>query len=178
MSAEEAEQARERQHERDMEQLAAQGAMSAPGPSDNAFDAQKAEYLETLIDDDIDTGLVNELDNVLSRDFVLGNLKDADFEEIKWLVRLEIQFVLSNYPLPDSQMHGWYRAAIADDPSEHKNPVPAETRSKIETLSMAFLARVSRSVDAEQLEHFERTTQRVERMDSNDEDDGGLTGLV
>jgi hypothetical protein len=167
---------RERDREAQMEQTAASSAMQSAGPAKEAFDAEKAEYLETLVEHEIDTGTVKTLDNLLSRDFVLGNLKRKDFEEMKWLARDEVERVLLNYPSHQSVMAGWRRAAAFDNPTDKKRPLPAETRSMITTTTMSFISRLSRSINAEQLEHFERTTSRVETVKSDGEGDSIFDG--
>jgi len=172
---EQIEQARDRQQERQLQNEGAAAGLADAGPAGTAFDREKAEYLETLIDDDIDPGTVRTLDNLLSRDFVLGYLKSADFEEIKWLARLEIRFELMEYPDRHSIMTGWRRAAAYDDLDERKRALTNETRSKLEQLAMAFIGRLSRSKGGEQLGHLERTTSRVETVSEDKDDDGSIT---
>jgi galactose-1-phosphate uridylyltransferase len=176
MSVETRRQEAERDREHQMEQTAASSAMQSAGPATEAFDAEKAEYLETLVEHEIDTGTIQTIDNLLSRDFVLGNLQRKDFEEMKWLARDEVERVLLEYPAAESAMTGWRRGAAFDDRADQKQPLTAETRSMITTTTMSFISRLSRSINAEQLEHFERTTSRVETVKSDDEGDSIFDG--
>jgi len=176
MSIEEQRAERERDREAQMEQTAATAGLQGGGPAAEAFGKEKAEYLETLIQHDIDSGTVATLDNLLSRDFVLGNLARRDFREMKFLARHEVDKVLLEYPRPESSMTGWRRGAAYDDSTEQKQTLKPETRSKIGTQTMSFISRLSRSIDAEQLEHFERTTSRVETVKSDDDNEGMFSG--
>jgi len=177
MSVEEQRAERERDREAQMEQTAATAGLQSGGPAAEAMDTNKSEYLESLIDnEDIQSGLADDLRNLLSRDFILGNLERGDYTELKWLGRHELQTLLCDYPKPRSVMTGWRRQAYYDGDASPKEPLSSQKRYKIETMVMSYIARLSRSKDAEQLEHFERTTSRVETVKSDDEGDGFFDG--
>lgn len=151
-----------------LEQAAHQGQLS------QGFEDTSVEYLREMVETNLDPGTVRVLDNYLSPDFVLGNDREEDYHEFKWLLEIKIQRVFERHP-PEGGVGGIERSYYYDDHSDALSALSGDEREVIRTYKDGILKRARRSVDGMQQEEIGKTTSRVETVDTNDDD--GSRGL-
>jgi hypothetical protein len=164
--------AQERQQQRSQEnaqhQQAQQAAFTQSGKPSK-------EYLESLTDHDLDENTLDTLQNLLSKDFVLGNLEEAEKDELKWLFRSVKRRVVAMHPPEESYVQGDYRKFLHDDPSDGFQSLSDAEKEGIWHIIVGVHARVTRSVEGWQQEEFGKVYAVSERREGDD--DGGLGGL-
>jgi hypothetical protein len=131
-------------------------------------------YINEMTDHELEQGTIDILSNLLDRDFMLGNLSDAEVHEYRWLarvIRLEIEAL---HPNEDSVFRGELRAAAFDDRSDALPSLSEQDLSIIEQFLMAVIARATRGKDGWQQEMFNKTISASERREVGDDDDGGI----
>ena len=166
MSVEEQRKAQESMQ--DHQQNLNQAAQMAPSYSD------RREYLEAVVDDDLDEGTVNMLLNMKSRDFILSKLKDAELNEIKKLREITLKKVFAAHPNEDRIMKGAVREQVYDG-GNAVMPLSQKTKIQIDQYVRGAFARVARSRDGFQQEQFGKTISASERRTADDEDGGLLS---
>jgi len=137
-------------------------------------EAMDRTYINEMTDHELDQGTVDILSNLLDRDFMLGNLSDAEVHEYRWLarvIRLEIEAL---HPNEDSVFTGELRAAAFDDRKDALPALSEQDLSIIEQFLMAVIARATRGKDGWQQEMFNKTISASERREVGGEDDGGI----
>jgi len=161
------EEIREQQREDQLHQMNLQSAQANGQAMDKT-------YINEMTDHELDQGTVDILSNLLDRDFMLGNLSDAEVHEYRWLarvIRLEIEAL---HPNEDSVWKGPLRAVAFDDRKDALPSLSEQDLSIIEQFLMAVIARATRGKDGWQQEMFNKTITASERRDVGNDDDGGI----
>lgn len=132
----------------------------------------RREYLEAVIEDQLDDATVGMLRNMTSPDFILSNMNDAEITEIKKLRRITYKKVIAAHPNDDAIMQGDLREQV------YKNGRKLESLTQnqkvlIDQYIRGAFARLVRSRDGFQQEQFGKTISASERKDSDGEN-GGL----
>lgn len=153
-------QARQRQHQQNL-------ASAGETP-------MSKQYIDKVTGEDLSSDTVERLSNLLDRDFMLGNLDDAETHEYRWLARVAVKEVTGHYPRQDSIWQGELRAAAKDDPTDGDEALDAADRAEIEQFVMGAIARATRGRDGWQQEMFNKTIQASETREIDDDDDGGF----
>lgn len=135
----------------------------------------RREYLEEVVEDELDDATVGMLRNMTSRDFILSKLNDAEITEIKKLRRITYKKIVAAHPHPDAIMQGELRKQVYDDGDALK-PLSQNQKVLIDQYLRGAFARLARSRDGFQQEQFGKTISASERKDAN-EDDGGLVSF-
>lgn len=136
-----------------------------------------SRYLKTLSDTTLSQGTITVLDNLLTQDFVLGNVTDAEYNELKWLTRLTSRKVFAMHPRHDSALVGERRAFLLDDPDETLEPLTEQEKITIENFIRGVFMRASRARDGWQQEQMSKTYTVSEIRDEDDNDDKLMKGL-
>jgi len=131
-------------------------------------------YINEMTDHELDQGTVDILSNLLDRDFMLGNLSDAEVHEYRWLARVLRLEIEALHPNERSVFAGATRAAAFDDPHDALPSLSEQDLSIIEQFLMAVIARATRGKDGWQQEMFNKTIQASETREVGDDDDGGF----
>jgi hypothetical protein len=121
-------------------------------------------YLREVIRDELDEETVEAIQNLTSRNFVLGQIGEDREHEITWLVRNMVDLVKAQFPPPESSIRGEYRAALLEDDRDQKQPLKPYQERLIEQAVWAFLFDISRSKDGfqqEKLSDAESTSRRI-----------------
>ena len=134
---------------------------------------ERREYLETLVDSGLDPGTADVVVNMLQQDFVLGNISDAEFTEIKKLRQITLKKIFAMHPHPDAAMQGERRKAVLGDDAMGLKPLSQQDKVKIDTFVRGALMRLSRSKDGFQQEELGKTIAASERRDVDGDDNGG-----
>lgn len=132
------------------------------------------QYIDKVTGEDLSSETVERLSNLLDRDFMLGNLDDAETHEYRWLARVAVKEVTGHYPRQDSIWQGELRAAAKDDPTDGDEALDAADRAEIEQFVMGAIARATRGREGWQQEMFNKTIQASETREIDDDDDGGF----
>src|SRR6056297_2436664 len=137
-------------------------------------EAMDRTYINEMTDHELDQGTVDILSNLLDRDFMLGNLSDAEVHEYRWLARVLRLEIEALHPNERSVFAGATRAAAFDDPHDALPSLSEQDLSIIEQFLMAVIARATRGKDGWQQEMFNKTIQASETREVGDDDDGGF----
>ncbi len=132
----------------------------------------RREYLEAVIEDQLDDATVGMLRNMTSPDFILSNMNDAEITEIKKLRRITYKKVVAAHPNDDAIMQGDLREQVYEN-GRKLEPLSQNQKVLIDQYIRGAFARLVRSRDGFQQEQFGKTISASERKDS-DSDDGGL----
>lgn len=135
----------------------------------------RREYLEEVVEDELDDATVGMLRNMTSRDFILSKLNDAEITEIKKLRRITYKKIVAAHPDKDAVMKGDLREQVYEDGAA-LTPLSQNQKVLIDQYLRGAFARLARSRDGFQQEQFGKTISASERKDSNDED-GGLVSF-
>ena len=146
------------------------GQMAAdhePGPQMNE------DHFQELVEAGVPEDTVFHLRSLLSRDFVLSNLSEAEVHEMRWLARNLALRVFAIHPSKKSHMTGTYRQWVFDEQNQALTPLSDGQRAKIRSFILAYIARVSRSKAGWQQEELSRQYQVSEMRTDSDDDEGG-----
>jgi len=141
-------------------------AAQAPGFGD------RREYLEAVIEDELDEASVGMLRNMTSADFILSYLNDPEINEIKKLRLITLKKVFAAHPHRDSIMQGDLREQIYDNGTKLK-PLTANQKVLIDEYIRGAYARLARSREGFQQEEFGKTISTSETRRPDSEDAGG-----
>jgi len=131
----------DREELREQEQRQRQHQQNLAAAGDTPMSKQ---YIDKVTGEDLSSDTVDRLSNLLDRDFMLGNLDDAETHEYRWLARVAVKEVTGHYPRQDSIWQGELRAAAKDDPTDGDEALDAAERAEIEQFVMGAIARATR----------------------------------
>lgn len=131
-------------------------------------------YINEMTDHELAQGSVDILSNLLDRDFMLGNLSDAEVHEYRWLVRVLRLEIEALHPNEDSVFRGPLRAVAFGDRDDALPSLSEQDLSIIEQFLMAVIARATRGKDGWQQEMFNKTIQASETRQVGEDDSGGF----
>lgn len=136
--------------------------------------SDRREYLEAVIEDELDSASVQMLRNMTSPDFILSNFNDAEINEIKKLREITLKKIFAAHPDQRSVMQGTIRAQVYGlDREKGPEPLDQKQRALIDEYVRGAYARVARSRDGFQQEQFGKTISASERK-SPEDGEGGL----
>jgi len=131
------------------------------------------DHFQELVEAGIPDDTVFHLRSLLSRDFVLSNLSEAEVHEMRWLARNLALRVFAIHPSKKSHMTGTYRQFVFDEQNQALTALSDGQRAKIRSFILAYIARVSRSKGGWQQEELSRQYQVSEMRTEDVDDDGG-----
>jgi len=131
------------------------------------------DYVRQMLQSDLDRGTVDMLENLLSPDWVLSKMSDAEIHEMRWLARTMSDEVDSMHPPEDSIWTGEIRQYAADDERQKLTPLNNAERLTIFEFVQGFIARVARSKEGFQQENFKKQIRKSEREDKSEQESGG-----
>lgn len=156
-------------------QLRTTGAQVAQ-QEDTSFER---DVLEFLAESDLSDQNKDILKDYLSRDLVFANIDSAEYNELKWELRVLKEILYLHYPSPDCLVTGELRAAINDDPDDTVEPLTQEERLRIETFFRNIRLRLTRSKDMKQQEMLRTSIAQTEvRRDGDNSGGKGLLGRL
>ncbi len=132
------------------------------------------EYLKELTKYDLDPATEKLMANLLSPDFVLGNLKDAEVKEVRWLARVTALAIQRMHPPEGSAYTGEARKYYLDTKYALK-PLSDHEINLINQALLDFFLRITRSRDGWQQDQISQQ-MKVSKREEGD-DDGGIGGL-
>jgi len=156
----------ERDHSRNLD-----AAASERGMFDGEGKMRRAVVRE-LTEPDVSDGAVEQLSNLLTKDFVLGNLSEAEVHEIKWMsrqMRLEIDDV---HPHSRSVWQGEFGQFFFE--SNHALSSQEDlTQTQAEQLLLDISARAARGKEGFATKQLNTSINVSERRDDSDNSSSG-----
>jgi len=137
------------------------------------------EYVRSILSTHIeDTRLKQELKDLLSGDYALGNFTSADRQYFRLKADNIGLFVEETHPPAESWGQGLLGAALYDDPEYGMHALEDKSKIRMQTVLMDHFALTSRAVDGWQQEKFSENIQTRRMEDNRDRDEettlGGL----
>jgi hypothetical protein len=134
---------------------------------------ERREYLDRVIEDELDDATVGMLRNMTSADFILSNFNDAEINEVKKLREITYKKVVAAHPSQRTAMRGERRTVVYED-GKKLRPLDANQKVLIDQYIRGAFARLVRSREGFQQEQLGKTiSESVTHTDSGS-DDGGL----
>lgn len=134
---------------------------------------ERREYLEAVIEDELDAGTVGMLRNMTSPDFILSNFDGAEIHEIKKLRQITLRKVFAAHPSDDAIMQGELREQVYDGGTKLQALTPNQ-KALIEQYVRGAYARLARSKDGFQQEQLGKTISASETRTPNNDSSGGI----
>lgn len=133
------------------------------------------EYLQELTANELDDHTIALMQNLVSQDFLLSNLKSAEINEIKWLSRSMARKIKRMHPPQESFVQGERRKVLLDDDRDGLSALTPHQENLVDQALMDFFTRVARSRDGWQQDEMGKQL-RVSRTedDSGDDNEGGF----
>jgi hypothetical protein len=156
---------RQQEHEEQLHRMNLSAADSDT-PMDQA-------YIREMTEHDLDDPTVDILSNLLDKDFLLGNLQEAEVHEYRWLARVMMLEVKSLHPTKKGVFAGDLRAVCFDDADDALEPLSDREKAVIEQFVMGVIARATRGRGGWQQEMFNKTITASEKREVSDDDDSG-----
>lgn len=131
-------------------------------------------YIDKVTDSQLQQGTVDILQNLLSKDFVLGNLSEAEVHEHRWLVRELLLEVEAAHPRDDSMWKGRFRQVAAGREREALEPLDSAQKTVMQQLIHGVITNATRSRGGWQQEELNKSYRVSERREPDANDDGGF----
>lgn len=130
-------------------------------------------YIDKVTNSQLDQGTVDVLANLLSKDFVLGNLSEAEVHEHRWLTREIVMEVEAEHPNPESMWQGRFRQVAAGRERDALRPLDGPQKAVMQQFTMGVISRATQSRDGWQQEELNKSYRVSERREP-DKDEGGF----
>jgi hypothetical protein len=130
-------------------------------------------YIDKVTNSQLQQGTVDILSNLLSKDFVLGNLSEAEVHEHRWLTRELVLEVEAAHPRPNSMWRGRFRQVASGKKRDALQPLDDAQKTTMQQFVQGVIARATRSRDGWQQEEVNKSYRVSERREP-DKDDGGI----
>lgn len=177
----------EREAKKDMqaEQGALQNAFNKNGNLSQGFiqEIVSKKGLEVGAPDGVDndnvvhTRTVAKLQNMLSRDWVLGNITEAQEHDARHKLEVLKLKVLGTYPPEESAIQGDVRAFLMDNPEENQTALTAQEQILIDELIETLKTRIGRGRGGFERKQENTSISRAETDTDPEEEQGGWGGL-
>jgi len=164
-----AEEIRDQQRQQQLHQMNLDGARAQ---SDSM--SMDRTYIREMTDYELDQGTIDILSNLLDRDFMLGNLSDAEVHEYRWLARVLRLEIEALHPNESAVFEDSVRMIAFDDTDDKLPSLSEQDLTIIEQFLMAVISRATRGKDGWQQEMFNKTIQASETREVSDDDGGGF----
>lgn len=132
-----------------------------------------AGYIDKVTNSQLQQGTVNILSNLLSKDFVLGNLDEAEVHEHRWLTRQLVLEVEAAHPRANSMWQGRFRQVASGRERDALEPLDDAQKTTMQQFIQGVITRATRSRDGWQQEEVNKSYRVSERREP-DKDDGGF----
>ena len=131
------------------------------------------DYLEQVLESELQPATAAMLTNLLSRDWVLSKMSNAEVHEMRWLSRTIADEIEAMHPPEDSIWTGEIRRYASGDPKQSLEPLNSAQKTEIFQFIQGVIARVARSKEGFQQETFKKQIRKSEREDRTEDESGG-----
>lgn len=156
----------EQQQAREEDLANIQAAENGSDPSTN--------YVRTILDSELQDPTKDMLLNLLSRDWVLSQMNEAEVHEQRWLARVMADEIYAMHPAEDSIWTGAVRGYAADSDKQELDPLTSAEKTQIFQFIQGFVSRVLRSREGMQQETFRKNVRESRRPDDSDDSGGWM----
>jgi len=132
------------------------------------------EYIREVTDTELQHQTIEIVENMLSKDFVLSNMTDAEVHEQRWITRLIKLQVEAQHPHADSMWQGRFRQLASGRADQHLHSLSEAEKTELTEIVQGVLARVARSREGWQQEEISKSYAVSERRDTDDDGGGFL----
>lgn len=137
---------------------------------------QKREVMDKLMQTGIAEPSAESVADLLSQDYMLGRIRDADREYARLMARNIVHYVECDHPPQSSMVQGTLGMALREDLNNGATALSHEQKTKLKSTLLAMFFRTSRSVDGWQQDKLSEQIQ-TRRVEDDRDDDGPLGGL-
>lgn len=135
--------------------------------------SMKAGYIDKVTNSQLQQGTIDILSNLLSKDFVLGNLSEAEVHEHRWLTRQLVLEVEAAHPRERSMWRGRFRQVASGQRRDALKPLDDAQKTVMQQFIQGVITRATRSRDGWQQEEVNKSYRVSERREP-DKDEGGF----
>lgn len=136
------------------------------------------EFFEELVESGVDEEVASSIQALLSKDFVLGNVRRADREYLRYHVENIIMMAVEEFPPAESRVQGAAGAALLGDPSYRKEGMSQAQKNRNEAIALDNFWRASRSQDGWQQDKIVEQRQVQEVEDRRGDEAGGIMDKI
>jgi len=174
----------EEMKDRQQERQAANQGLQIGAQMHEKLDEQKADFVETILENELTDLQQNLLRNFITSDFALANYNSDEIQRLFWDLEIVREKIKAMHPGEDNLVQGdeafahYYGANPKDVPSE---PLSPADEVAIDGLFEGIYSLMTRGEGMEQQEQLNKTVTRSEVYrvtDSGEEDGGGLKGRL
>ena len=149
------------------------GTPDLPPAGGNMIAPDDGGFAEEILETELDPGTLDMLENLVSQEWVKGNLSEAEAHEQKWLARTIIMEIKAMHPSHQSIWQGEVRAYASGDPGDKLEALNEAQETALYQLVLAHLVRLTRSRDMEQQSMLRTIIQRREQKDLTEGENEG-----
>lgn len=176
------EQERSREHQRELqkEQGALQEAFNANGELSRNFinELLSADDIAVGGAEDLQDTTIAKLQNMVSRDWVLANMTDAQEHDIRFKLEVLKYKIIGIHPPEESVITGPTRAFLFDNPSEEMDPLTQQQRLLIDELIESLKGRLTRGRGGFERKQMNTSIAETRTQNNSEESsDGTLSGF-
>lgn len=131
------------------------------------------DYVAQMVDSELQPATADMISNLLSRDWMLSKMSDAEVHEARWLARTIMDEIVALHPPEDSIWRGDIREYASGDSGENLKPLSSQALTEVFQFIQGHIARVARSKDGFQQETFKKQIRKSERDNRDSNDSGG-----
>lgn len=138
------------------------------------------DTIEALVDtDELQDETVATMKNYLTRNWILGNLNDAQEHDFWYKMEVMKYKVFAAHPPEGSLITGATRAFLLDDRQEYKEPLTADERNLIDSFFDSLKIQLTRSREGFEREMLSKQVResRTGKLNEESEETGGIRGL-
>lgn len=154
------------------------------GPPASAYshaESIRDDIFSQIADTDLQDPSKDLLRNLLTKDLVLANLKEAEVTEWRWRLRTKKELFFAAHPQEGDLVVGRYRKAIYDDETaQNLMPLDDFQRMAVHDLFDTVETRITRARKMRQQRLMKTTIQerKVDDGEKQTESKGGLRGVI
>lgn len=170
--AEQIEQQREKQFERQKQQTALQQAFNDQGEL-------KESWMEDILDVDeltkrLQPNTIAHIQGSINKQMILSNLSSAQVHDRWWYLEIMKYKIYSVHPPEDSLITGKTRAFLMDDPQEELMPLSQQERNTIDQIIRTLQNAITRSKGGFERKQLNTSINRAETEGKQQEESSGM----
>lgn len=138
--------------------------------------SERKEFLDKVTDTGIDEEVATSIHNLLTQDFVLGNIRAADREYCRLMAENVVLYVTADHPPQDSALQGVLRMGLLGDMDDGRTALSERQKTEFKSLLLGVFFRTSRSVDGWQQDKVTESIQTRRVEDGRQQESDGILG--
>lgn len=168
------EEERERNREFQEDQQRISAAFRSQDDPEQGFVRELLDSEDVRVGDtsDLQEATVAKIESMLSKQWLLANLTDAQEHDIRHKLEVMKIKILGSHPPEESTITGKRRAVLFDDPMEELKPLSPQERLLIDELIETVKAMVTRGRGGFERKQMNTSIARSEKPESKEEESG------